>query len=122
MDGNFRQPPVQKTIFKNEANHMSNKHPKCECAQKRYTYFRKRYRNQTLHLIRRCTSCGKPAQNPMRQDEYDRNWIDGLPVIGIPLPKPTVQSRAEQATAKLQNHIENREQTGHSKVSLEFRR
>ena len=49
----------------------------------------------------------------MRQEEYDRNWIDGLPVIGIPLPKPTVQSRAEQATAKLQNHILNREQTGH---------
>ena len=59
---------------------MTPKHPKCGCSQKRYTYFRKRYRNQTLHLKRRCADCGKTAQNPMRQDEYDRAWVETLPI------------------------------------------
>ena len=90
-----------------------SKYPNCRCRQEKFRYFRKRYRNGTLHLMRRCLQCGKTAPNPMRQDEYDRNWIDGLPVIGSGIPKPTVQSRAEQATAKLQNHILNREQNGH---------
>ena len=108
---------------------MSNKHPKCECAQKRYTYFRKRYRNQTLHLIRQCAECGKAAQNPMRQADYDTNWVDTLPVMenGIleyntmesrakPVrstrqsvkPKSRVQSRADAIQAKLSRHIESR--------------
>ena len=85
-----------------------SKHPKCECAQKRYDYFRKRYRNQTLHLIRRCAECGKTAQNPMRQDEYDRNWIDTLPIIStggrsepVQSVKPNLQSRADTVKSKV---------------------
>ena len=99
-----------------------SKYPTCPCRSTRFEYSRKRYRNNTLHLMRKCPQCEKVAQNPMRQDEYDRNWIDGLPVMEKGSIEQTVQSRAEQATAKLQNHIANREQTGHSKVSLEFRR
>ena len=87
---------------------MSNKHPKCECAQKRYTYFRKRYRNKTLHLIRQCAECGKPAQNPMRQDEYDRSWVENLPIMQNGVMENTAQSRADAIMAKLQKHIENR--------------
>ena len=105
-----------------------SKHPKCECETKCYTYFRKRYRNQTLHLIRQCAECGKTAQNPMRQDEYDRSWVESLPVMadGVleqpvqsraePMrsraqsvkPKSRVQSRADAIQAKLQRHIQSR--------------
>ena len=87
---------------------MTSKHPKCECAQKRYTYFLKRYRNQTLHLIRRCAECGKTAQNPMRQDEYDRNWIEALPIMAKGVMENTAQSRADAIMAKLQKHIGTR--------------
>ena len=99
-----------------------SKFPNCLCGTTRFDYFRKRYRNGTLHLMRRCPQCEKVAQNPMPKREYDRAWVDGLPVIENGSIEQTVQSRAEQATAKLQNHIANREQNGHSKVSLEFRR
>ena len=105
-----------------------SKYPTCQCAQKRYDYFRKRYRNGTLHLIRRCTSCGKPAQNPMRQHEYDRTWVESLPVManGVreqpvqsraePMrstsqpvkPESRVQSRADAIQEKLSRHIQNR--------------
>ena len=85
-----------------------SKYPACNCRTTRFDYFRKRYRNQTLHLIRRCGSCGKAAQNPMRQDEYDRNWVDTLPVIAKGVIENTPQSRADGILAKLQNHIENR--------------
>ena len=74
---------------------MTSKHPNCGCAQKRYEYFLKRYRNQTLHLIRRCAECGKTAQNPMRQDEYDRSWVESLPVMENCVMEQPVQSRAE---------------------------
>ena len=90
-----------------------SKYPSCNCGATRFDYFRKRYRNLSLHLVRQCPQCGKVGANPLRQEEYDRNWIDGLPVIGSGIPKPTGQSRAEQATAKLQNHILNRDQNGH---------
>ena len=50
-----------------------SKYPKCECNTKKFDYFRKRYRNKTLHLMRQCPQCGKVAINPMRQDEYDRD-------------------------------------------------
>ena len=109
------------------------KYPKCECAQKRYTYFRKRYRNQTLHLIRSCAECGKTAQNPMRQQDYDKNWVSTLPIVETGVignsVKPNLQSRADTVKSKvntaqsranpvqpradaihqkLQKHIENR--------------
>ena len=86
------------------------KYPTCECNQQRYDYFRKRYRNGTLHLMRQCPQCGAIAQNPMKQAEYDRAWVDGLPVIENGA-KPTIQSRAEAIQTKLQNHIENRTHT-----------
>ena len=56
-----------------------SKYPACKCNSTRFDYFRRRYRNGTLHQIRRCVSCRKAAQNPMRQDEYDRAWVDSLP-------------------------------------------
>ena len=87
---------------------MSNKHPRCECQEKRYSYFRRRYRNGTLHLLRKCEQCGKAAQNAMRQDEYDRTWIDGLPILENGIMNPTVQSRAEQIQERLRNHIAHR--------------
>ena len=87
---------------------MTSKHPKCECTEKRYTYFRKRYRNQTLHLIRSCAECGKPAQNPMRQHEYDRSWVESLPIMANGVMENTAQSRADAIMAKLQTHIETR--------------
>ena len=103
---------------------MTSKHPNCECETKKYTYFRKRYRNQTLHLIRQCAECGKAAQNPMRQDEYDRSWVESLPVMAegvmeqpvksmesrrpAPKTKTRVQSRADAIMAKLQKHIGTR--------------
>ena len=110
-----------------------SKHPKCECETKKYTYFLKRYRNKTLHLIRRCAECGKTAQNPMRQQDYDKNWVSTLPIVETGVignsVKPNlqsravtvkskvntaqsranpVQSRADAIHQKLQRHIENR--------------
>ena len=85
-----------------------SKYPTCECAQKRYDYFRKRYRNGTLHLIRHCGLCGKPAQNPMRQDDDDRAWVESLPVMANSIMENTAQSRADAIIEKLQNHIESR--------------
>ena len=87
-----------------------SKYPNCECGTKRFDYFRKRYKNNTLHLMRRCPQCQKVAQNPMRQDEYDKNWIDGLPMMENSILKPTVQSRVAAIHAKLRTHIENRSQ------------
>ena len=88
-----------------------SKYPKCECRATRFDYFRKLYKNGTLHLMRQCPQCGKVAQNPMKQQEYDRNWIDGLPILtaGV-LRSPTIQSRAEAIETKLRTHIENRSQ------------
>ena len=54
---------------------MTAKHPNCHCKEKRYEYFLKRYRNQTLHLIRRCAECGKASQNPMRQSDYSPQMV-----------------------------------------------
>ena len=85
-----------------------SKYPKCLCNTKKFDYFRKRYRNNTLHLMRQCPDCGKVAINPLRQDEYDRAWVDGLPVLENGIMKPTVRSRAEQIQAKLEKHIANR--------------
>ena len=84
-----------------------SKYPKCECRTTRFDYFRKRYRNGTLHLVRQCQECGKVAQNPMKQQEYDRAWVDGLPVIENGA-KQTAESRADAIQTKLQNHIANR--------------
>ena len=107
---------------------MSNKPPNCECKEKRFDYLRRRYKNGTLHMFRKCPSCDAVAQNAMRQDEYDANWVDGLPVMENGVIKPTVQpraepvrsrgesvqsknwvqSRADATQAKLQRHIESR--------------
>ena len=87
---------------------MSNKHPKCQCGTTRFEYFRKRYRNNTLHLLRKCPRCGKIAQNPLPQREYDAQWIDTLPVMTDGVLEHTPQSRADAIMEKLQNHIENR--------------
>ena len=87
-----------------------SQYPNCRCETKRFDYFRKRYRNGTLHLMRRCPQCGRIAPNPMKQQEYDRNWLDGLPVMENGIMKPTVQSRASALQARLQNHIEKRSQ------------
>ena len=88
-----------------------SKYPKCACGTNGFDYFRKRYRNGTLHLMRRCPECGKVAQKPMRQQEYDRRWVDGLPVIENGA-KQTAQSRADAIQTKLQNHIASRSQHG----------
>ena len=98
-----------------------SKHPNCQCGTPRFEYFRKRYRNNTLHLLRKCPQCGKIAQNPLRQDEYDRTWVESLQIerdgvmeqpvqsrIPAPKPKPRVQSRADAIMKKLQNHIHSR--------------
>ena len=112
---------------------MTSKHPNCECETKRYSYFRRRYRNGTLHLLRKCEACGKIAQNCMRQQDYDKNWVDTLPIVETGVignsVKPNlqsravtvkskvntaqsranpVQSRADAIHQKLQRHIENR--------------
>ena len=87
-----------------------SKYPNCECPTTKFEYFRKKYRNGSLHLVRQCPQCGKIAQNPMRQDEYDRAWVDGLPIMENGEMKPTVQSRADAIQAKLQDHIANRTQ------------
>lgn len=84
-----------------------SKYPKCECRTTRFDYFRKRYKNGTLHLMRQCRECGKVAINPMRQNEYDRNWVDGLSIITDAGLKTTRQSRVDAIKAKLQNHIAN---------------
>ena len=100
------------------------KYPKCECKETRFDYLRRRYKNGTLHMFRKCPQCGKVAQNAMRQDEYDANWIEALPVMtnGVmeqsvqamqsrrPAQKPgkPVQSRADAIHQKLQRHIETR--------------
>ena len=55
---------------------MTSKHPNCECKTTRYQYFRKQYKNKSLHLMRRCIECGKTASSPMRQSDYDNNWIE----------------------------------------------
>ena len=84
-------------------------YPKCECNTIKYEYFRKRYRNGTLHLMRKCPSCGKIAQNPMPQREYDKGWVDSLPIMtnGV-MEYPTPQSKADALMLKLQRHIESR--------------
>ena len=86
-----------------------SKYPNCDCGTTRFDYFRKRYLNGTLHLVRQCPQCQKVAPNPMKQQEYDRAWVDGLPVMENGVMKPTGQSRAAAIQAKLQNHIANRE-------------
>ena len=75
-----------------------------------------------------CTSCvnvlivARFAINPMRQNEYDQTWVDGLPVMeNGDLMKPTVQSRADAIMAKLHNHIENRKLTDDNRQQHPFR-
>ena len=107
-----------------------SKYPQCECRTTKFDYFRKRYKNGTLHMFRKCPSCEKVAQNAMSQSEYDANWVSELPVsenglIATPNLQTRadtvkskvnpvrsranpVQSRADQIHAKLQRHIENR--------------
>ena len=53
-----------------------SKYPNCGCETTRFDYFRRRYRNGTLHLMRKCQECGKTGQNAMTQADYDTNWIE----------------------------------------------
>ena len=74
------------------------KYPKCECKETRFDYLRRRYKNGTLHMFRKCPQCGKVAQNAMRQDEYDANWVDSLPIMANGVMENTAaitQSRAD---------------------------
>ena len=105
---------------------MTSKYPQCECKTTRFSYFRRRYRNGTLHLMRKCRACGKTGQNPMRQGDYDTNWIETLQIVDksvtsepvqnanpVRTEKPMrranpVQSRADAIQAKLQRHIQRR--------------
>ena len=113
---------------------MSNKHPNCSCGTTRFSYFRRRYKNGTFHMFRKCPSCQKVAQNAMSQSDYDANWVDGLPVMengvirtqsvepraepmrstreSVRSPKSRVQSRADAIMEKLQNHINTRKHPG----------
>ena len=49
-----------------------------------------------------------------KKDEYDRNWIDGLPIVakGVIVSHPQ-SSRAEAIQTKLQNHITARNARQH---------
>ena len=93
------------------------KYPACACAPKRYTYYRRRNRNGTLHLIRKCRACHKAAQNAMRKADYPTEWVNALDIIetrstgqigAIVQNANPVQTRANQIHAKLQRHIANR--------------
>ena len=91
-----------------------SKYPQCECKATRFSYFRRRYKNGTLHLLRKCEPCGKIAQNAMTQTDYDMNWVNALPIVdkaGRSEPVQSmnpVKSRADAIQAKLQRHIANR--------------
>ena len=91
-----------------------SKYPACDCPVTRYQYHRKRYKNGTLHLMRQCPQCGKIAQNPMPQRDYDKNWVDTLPIMQDGVVEHTAQSRADAAMARLQNHIASRNTGGNA--------
>ena len=85
-----------------------SKYPTCECNITKYEYFRKRYKNGTLHLMRKCPSCGKIAQNPMPHREYDKGWVDSLPIMTNGVMEQTIQGKADALMLKLQNYINTR--------------
>ena len=103
-----------------------SKHPTCPCTQKRFDYFRKRYRNKTLHRIRQCAECGKTAQNPMKQADYDTNWVSTLPIVETGVignsVKPNLQSRADTVKSKVNtaqsraNPVQSRADAIHQKL------
>ena len=109
-----------------------SKYPRCECQTKKYDYFRKCYKNGTLHMFRKCPSCEKVAQSAMSQSDYDANWVSELRVSenGVAIKsnlqsradhvqsratpvqsRNRVQSRADAIHAKLQRHILSRNST-----------
>ena len=57
------------------------KYPNCPCRVRKYQYFRREYRNSTFHLFRQCIECGNVARSPLKQADYDRQWIDSLPLL-----------------------------------------
>ena len=109
-----------------------SKYPNCNCGTTRFDYLRKRYKNGTLHLVRRCATCKAIAQNAMRQEDYCKRWVESLEVIdkGVtsepvqnanpvqtakPMRTPKtgyrpnpVQNRADQIHEKLKRHIQSR--------------
>ena len=86
-----------------------SKYPNCNCSTTRFDYLRKRYKNGTMHLMRRCPACQAIAQNAMRQEDYDKRWVESLPVMRNGVTEHSVQSRADAIMEKLQNHIERRD-------------
>ena len=105
---------------------MTSKYPNCECKEKRFDYLRRRYKNGTLHMFRKCPSCEKVAQNAMRQDEYDANWVSTLQIVENGVTgysvKPTLQSRADKVKSKVNpvrsraNRVQSRADRIHAKL------
>ena len=93
-----------------------SKYPRCECQTKKYDYFKKRYRNGALHMFRKCSSCGKVAQNAMSQSDYDANWVSELPVSenGV-IRSPNLKSRADHVQSRA-NPVQNRADRIHAKL------
>ena len=85
-----------------------SKYPNCNCGTTRFDYLRKRYKNGTMHLMRRCPACQAIAQNAMRQEDYDKRWVESLPVMRNGVTEHSVQSRADAIMEKLQKHISTR--------------
>ena len=96
------------------------KYPACACEPKRYTYYRRRNRNSTLHLIRKCRACHTIARNAMRTSDYPTEWVNALEIVETVdtgqmrairpngrTEKP-IQTRADAIHRKLQRHIESR--------------
>ena len=82
-----------------------SKYPNCECKATQFSYFRRRYRNGTLHLMRKCRACGKASQNAMRASDYPTEWVNALDIIETDgtgqSVKPTLQSRADTVKSKV---------------------
>ena len=96
-----------------------SKYPQCECKTTRFSYFRRRYRNGSLHLLRKCEACGKTGQNAMTQADYDANWVDTLPIVepdgtGHSV-KPNLQSRADVVKSRA-NPVQSRADAIHEKL------
>ena len=99
---------------------LDQKYPRCDCAPKKFTYFRRQNKNGTLHLMRRCVTCQKNASSAMRGTDYPHEWVDALEIeqprftgqtgaiVQNRRTETPMQSKANQLHAKLQRHIQRR--------------